>query len=268
MSIARASPREGRQRLQKVLAVAGIASRRAAETLLRDGRVTLNGRRARLGDLADPERDAVAVDGRPIHAEPAAYWLVNKPRGVLTTVRDPQGRATVLDLLPDRRLRLFPVGRLDRDTEGLVLLTNDGAAAQVLLHPSYESEREYRVSVRGRVAAATLRRIERGVDLADGRTAPARVARVRYARSRDATSLALTLIEGRKRQIRRTMDALGHPVVRLLRTRMGPLRLGRLASGRARALSAEERRALLRHVAQRALEARERDPRASVEKRA
>ncbi len=238
--------------MQKILAAAGLASRRAAETWVRDGRVMVNGRRASLGDLADPALDVVTVDGRSIHREPLSYWMVNKPRGVLTTVYDPHDRPTVVDLLPRRRSRLFPVGRLDRDTEGLVLLTNDGAAAHVLLHPSHESEREYRVTVRGHVSAAALRRIERGVRLAEERTAPARVGRVRHARDPDTSSFTLTLIEGRKRQIRRTLDALGYPVVRLVRTRIGPLQLGSLPGGRARSLTAAERRALLRHVERRA----------------
>jgi hypothetical protein len=130
-------------RLQKLLAAAGVASRRGAEELLRDGRVAVNGEIAHLGQSADPDVDVVTVDGSPIEREPLAYWMVHKPRGVITTARDPEGRPTVLDLLPDTvaRLRLFPVGRLDRDTEGLVLLTNDGALAQVLLHPSHEASR-------------------------------------------------------------------------------------------------------------------------------
>jgi len=234
------------QRLQKILAAAGVASRRAAEDLIRAGRVTVNGRRARLGDSARADADAIAVDGRPVRRERLAYWLLHKPRGVLTTVHDPQGRETVVDLLPRRAGRLFPVGRLDRDTEGLVLLTNDGALAHVLLHPSFEKQREYRVSVRGRVLDETRRRIERGIDLEEGRTAPARVASVRHDRASDTTVVRLILIEGRKRQIRRMCAALGHPVVRLVRVRMGPLRLGALEPGEARPLSATERQRLER----------------------
>ncbi len=233
-------------RLQKVLARAGIASRRAAEDLLRAGRVTVNGRRASLGDSADPSRDRVAVDGRPLRAEPPAYWLLHKPRGVLTTVRDPQGRATVLSLLPERAQRVFPVGRLDRDTEGLLLLTNDGALAHALLHPSREIEREYRVTVRGRIPEEALRALARGVRLEDGVTAPAVVGPARYDRASDTSRFSLTVVEGRKRQIRRALRALSHPVARLVRVRMGPLRLGRLASGRARPLRDDERRALRR----------------------
>ena len=171
---------------------------------------------------------------------------------MLTTRRDPQDRTTVLDLLPAAAfrgaLRLFPVGRLDRATEGLVLLTNDGEVAQALLHPSRGSERAYRVTVRGRVPRRVLRQLAEGVDLSDGPTAPARVGRPSFDARRDTTTFGLILSEGRNRQIRRAMTALGHPVVGLLRTGMGPLRLGRLARGEARPLSSRERRALLDHA--------------------
>jgi 23S rRNA pseudouridine2605 synthase len=235
-----------RTRLQKILAAAGVASRRRAEELLRERRVSVNGEPAGLGDSADPERDVIAVDGEPLAEEPLAYWIVHKPRGVVTTVRDPQGRPTVTELVPAAGIRLFPVGRLDRETEGLVLLTNDGPLVHALLHPSHRVEREYRVTVQGRIAAGTLRRLAAGVELADGRTAPAKVGRARYD-ARSATSrFTLTIIEGRKRQIRRTLRALGHPVVGLLRVRMGPLRLGALGTGAARRARASERRALIR----------------------
>ncbi len=231
-------------RLQKILAAAGLASRRDAEQLLRQGRVTVDGRTAELGQSADPDRDVIAVDGTPISREATDYWIVNKPRGVITTVSDPEGRATVLDLVPDRRTRLFPVGRLDRDTEGLVLLTNDGRLAQVVLHPSHGVEREYRVTARGRISARALKRLAKGVALADGVTAPARVGRARHDTAADTTRFTLTLTEGRKRQIRRALEALGHPVVALVRVRMGPIRLGRLAVGSARRLSGRERKQL------------------------
>jgi 23S rRNA pseudouridine2605 synthase len=231
-------------RLQKILAASGVASRRRAEDLLRRGRVAVNGRVAAVGDSADPDRDVITVDGVPVEREPLAYWIANKPRGVLTTVHDPHGRPTVLDLVPPRRARLFPVGRLDRETEGLVLLTNDGRIAQTLLHPSYEVEREYRVTVSGRISATSLTRLAEGVMLEDGVTAPARVGRPTWRAASGTTRFTLTLIEGRKRQIRRSLEALGHPVVALRRVRMGPLRLGRLPSGAARRLTARERRSL------------------------
>jgi 23S rRNA pseudouridine2605 synthase len=206
--------------------------------------VRVNGEIAAIGDSVDPDRDSVSVDGRSLDPEPRAYWLVHKPRGVLTTVRDTHGRRTVLDLLPDHSLRLFPVGRLDLDTEGLVLLTNDGELAHVLLHPSFESEREYEVVVRGRIARETLRRLVAGVTLEDGLTAPAKVARMRYREKSDTSVFRLILIEGKKRQIRRALAFLGHPVVGLLRVRMGPLQLGALAAGEARPLDDDEVSAL------------------------
>ncbi len=235
-----------KQRLQKVLAAAGIASRRRAEDLIRAGRVRVDGAQATLGASADPEVQRIEVDGRAIRAARQDYWLVNKPRGVVTTVRDPGGRPTVVSILPTGLGRLFPVGRLDRDTEGLVLLTNDGAAAHALLHPSYGNEREYQVVVRGEMVPPTLRQLERGVQLEEGVTAPARVDSI--VRRAGTTRFHLTLCEGRKRQIRRSLDALGHPVLRLVRVRMGPLRLANLPSGAARRLTSEERRRLERHV--------------------
>ncbi len=234
-------------RLQKLLAGAGVASRRAAEGLLRAGRVAVNGVTATLGQSADPAVDVVTLDGKPLEREAFSYWLLNKPARVVTTVRDPEGRESVLDLLPEaaRRVRLYPVGRLDRDTEGLLLLTNDGALAQVLLHPSHESEREYRVTVRGSIDTASLKRLAAGIHLEDGRTAPARVGAARHDTRSDTSEFELVLIEGRKRQIRRACQALGYPVARLVRVRMGPLRLGSLARGAARPVTAAERRALL-----------------------
>ena len=244
-----------RARIQKLLAGAGLTSRRGAEALLRAGRVRVNGTPAALGDSADPEVDRITVDGRPLRLEAKGYWLLHKPRGVVTTRSDPAGRRTVLDLLPPpaRRLRLFPVGRLDLDSEGLVLLTNDGALAQRLLHPSFESEKEYVVDVRGAPTDDALRRLAEGFALARGerRTAPAAVTRASDGRGPTAR-VRVVLREGRKRQLRRAFAALGHPVERLVRVRIGPLRLRGLAPGEARPLSAAERAALERHA--RALE--------------
>ena len=231
-----------------MLALAGVASRRKAEELIRAGRIRVNGVTASLGETADPEKDEIALDGRPVVAQPRDYWMLHKPRGVITTTRDPEGRPTVLDLLPSEahRTRLFPVGRLDLDSEGLLLLTNDGEVAQAMLHPSLGCEKEYRVTARGRLSPATRRRLAAGTELEDGPMAPCRVGPVRYDPGTDASGFHLTLREGRKRQIRRALAALGHPVLRLIRIRMGPLRLGRLRPREARPLTAGERQALPR----------------------
>ncbi len=239
-----------RQRVQKLLAAAGLASRREAERLIEAGRVTINGRPAKLGDSADPETDRIALDGRPVREERHAYWLLHKPRGVLTTTRDPHagpGRPTVMELLPEgaRRKRLFPVGRLDLDSEGLLLLTNDGDVAHALLHPSLGCEKEYRVRVRGRLAHGDAERLAGGLVLDDGPMAPCKVGPRRHDARRGETSFHLTLREGRKRQIRRAMQSLGHPVTGLVRVRMGPLRLGPLEPAKARPLTPGEQRRLL-----------------------
>jgi 23S rRNA pseudouridine2605 synthase len=216
--------------------------------LIGAGRVSVNGRRASLGESADPEHDEIEVDGTPIRREAFEYWVVNKPPGVLSTVRDMRGRTTVLDLVPDRSARVYPVGRLDRDTEGLIMLTNDGALTHRMLHPSFGAEREYRVTVSGQILEPVLARLAAGVELDDGPTAPAQVGEPSFDRASNRTRFSLTLIEGKKRQIRRVMRELGHPVVHLVRVRMGPLLLGDLARGDSRPASAAERRALLRQL--------------------
>lgn len=238
----------GSMRLQKLLASAGFGSRREVEQFLLEERVTVNGRVATLGDRADPSVDDIRFDGERLLKERPAYWIVNKPRGVVTTVRDNEGRRTVVDLIPRSAGRLFPVGRLDRETSGLLLMTNDGDAAHVLLHPSLGNEREYRVNVKGQLDARAVKRLERGVTLDEGRTSPARVSDVRFDSDSGTSSMTLTLSEGKKRQIRRSLLVLGFPVRRLVRVRMGPLRLGRLAVGETRPLRPEEKRALLEHV--------------------
>ncbi|MGB0621971.1 MAG: pseudouridine synthase [Myxococcota bacterium] len=242
------APSEGAQRLQKLLAAAGFGSRRDVEQYLIEERVTVNGRTASLGDKADPFVDEIRVDGERLAREKPAYWIVNKPRGVITTVRDNEGRRTVMDLLPRKVERLFPVGRLDLETSGLLLMTNDGDLAHALLHPSLGNEREYRVNVKGDLDAKAIARLEKGVSLDEGKTAKAQVEDVRYDSDSHTTSLSLTLVEGKKRQIRRSLLVLGFPVRRLVRVRMGPLKIGRLPVGDARPLRPEERRALLEHV--------------------
>lgn len=235
--------------MQKLMASAGIASRRACEELIRQERVTVNGRTASIGESVEPGRDVVALDGERIAVEALRYWLVHKPLGVLSSVTDPHGRTTILDLVSGVDARLYPVGRLDRESTGLVLLTNDGAVTQALLHPSIGNEREYQVTARGEISEKSFARLSRGVHLEDGRTAPAVVKQPRYVESQDVTTFSLILTEGRKRQIRRALLALGHPVKRLVRTRMGPLRLGKLDPGAARELRPDEVKALRTHVA-------------------
>ena len=222
-------------RLGKFLAHAGVASRRAAEQIVFAGRVTVAGEVVR-----DPARDVgedarVDVDGQPVSLERRhVVYAVHKPAGYVSTVRDPQGRPTVVSLVPSRE-RLYPVGRLDADTTGLILLTNDGDLAHRLTHPSFEVPRVYRAQVaRGPVRDPAIRALRAGVDLDDGRTAPAKVRRLA------ADRLELTIHEGRKRQVRRMCDAVGHPVVRLARVAFGPLGLGDLEVGKHRRLSRAE----------------------------
>ena len=254
-----ATPKRGPVRLQKLLAAAGLGSRRACEEYLRAGRVTVNGEVAKLGDSAEPGRDLVAVDGERLAREPLAYWVVHKPAGMVTTVRDPQGRPTVMELLPGRTPRLHPVGRLDYESTGLVLLTNDGDLTQALLHPSLGSEREYRVTIRGELDSRVRKALEHGVVLEEGRTAPAKIGRVVFDADANATNFSFTLAEGRNRQIRRSLLTLGRPVKKLVRVRMGPLRLGTLARGKARVLRREEVSELQAHA--RALSVRRRKTR-------
>jgi 23S rRNA pseudouridine2605 synthase len=233
-------------RLQKFLSRAGLASRRGGETLIRDGRVRVNGELAtEPGVRVDPETDTVELDGRKVELGPPVWIALHKPRGYVSTRRDPQGRPTLYDLLPDECVGLFHVGRLDVESEGLVLLTNQGDLANRLLHPRYEIDREYRVEVEGRVSAAAVRRLLNGVTLDDGPARARAVKRLRAARS-GHSQLAVVLREGRKREVRRMFEAIGHPVQRLLRVRFGPVSLGRLPPGRWRALSRDETGAIAR----------------------
>jgi len=233
------------ERLQKLLAGAGVASRRACEELIREGRVSINGKIVReLGTRAHPGRDRISVDGKRVRLEPRlVHYILYKPRGVVSTTRDAHAKRTVLDLVP-RRERLFPVGRLDAASEGLLLLTNDGALAQLLLHPSFRVPRTYKVSVNGAVKADSLRRISRGIELDGKPTAPCEVELLEQTPERSV--LEMTLIEGRQRQIRQMMTAIGHPVRRLLRVRFGPLGLRGLHPGEWRALNPREIAALER----------------------
>ncbi len=239
-----ASPLQGLVRLQKVLSAAGVASRRAAEQFIADGRVTVNGRTVRQpGTRADPARDDVRVDGRRIAREVRSrYVLVHKPRGYVTTRSDPHRRKTVLDLVPDVREYVYPVGRLDYDSEGLLLLTNDGALAALLTHPRHGVARVYEATVRGVPSGARLRRLAAGVEI-DGRpTGPAEVRMLRGGAPgrTDEARVRIVIREGRNRQVRRMFDAIGHPVRRLRRTRLGPISLRGLRPGAARDLTPAE----------------------------
>jgi 23S rRNA pseudouridine2605 synthase len=211
--------------------------------LIAAGRVTVNGKVVReMGIRVDPRADQLRVDGRPISAPRAhTYLIVNKPRGVITTASDPEGRRAITSLVPTDR-RLFPVGRLDADSEGLVLMTDDGELANRLLHPRYEHEREYRALLEGAVPEQSLQKLRDGVRLEEGVTAPAKVRHESHVDGN--TWLRIILREGRKRQIRRMAEVIGHRVLRLLRVRMGPLRLGDVPPGRWRALSGAELAAL------------------------
>ncbi len=229
------------QRLQKILAQAGLASRRGAEKIIAAGRVRVDGKVVtQMGAKADPASQRITVNGKPLpEAESMEYWLVHKPPGVVCTLDDPQGRRRVVDLLPPSvKSRLYPVGRLDLNSEGLVLLTNDGELANRLMHPKYEVPKRYLVWVEGRPGTAALDRLRKGVDI-DGRaTAPAKVG-VKSADAKES-KLSFVLHEGRKREIRLMCRAVGLNVKRLLRTAMGPLKLGKLPVGQARRLSKAE----------------------------
>ena len=228
------------ERVQKVLSRAGLGSRRVCDEMVAAGRVTVNGVRAEPGTRVDPESDIVEVDGVVIGVRPGlVYYLLNKPRGVVSTASDPQGRPTVVELVPDEP-RVFTVGRLDADTEGLLLLTNDGDLAQKISHPSHGVDKEYLAEVKGIPARGALRQLRDGIDLEDGRTAPAKVSAV------GDSALRIVIHEGRNRQVRRMCEAVGHPVQRLVRTRIGPLTDRKLAPGEWRELTQAEVRDLER----------------------
>jgi pseudouridine synthase len=231
------------QRLQKILASAGFGSRRACEELIRQGRVTVNGHVAQIGQKADPDRDRIAVDGSPLRLKKShTYIALHKPRGVLSDEGDGTGRVPVArDLLPLSG-HFFPVGRLDLRSEGLLLFTDDGELAERLLHPRHEHEKEYRALVEGMPGEEVLHKWRRGVFLDGRRTAPAEVSVLR--REGNQTWLRIVLYEGRKRQIRRVAAMLGHPVHRLIRVRVGPVRLGQLKPGEWRYLTERELREL------------------------
>ena len=227
------------QRLQKCISEAGVASRRAAETMISAGRVTVNGQTAQLGAQADPETDVICIDGRPLPSRaPKRYIMLNKPRGYVTTMHDERGRKTVADLVASLGERLYPVGRLDLDSEGLLILTNDGEIANCLMHPSHEIPKTYEVDVAGGDLAAAAETMHAVTELEGYRVRPAEVTVLAPGR------LSVTIHEGRNRQVRRMFEELGHKVLQLRRVRFGPLELGDLPRGKWRELTAEEVRRL------------------------
>jgi 23S rRNA pseudouridine2605 synthase len=228
------------ERLQKVLAHAGVASRRAAERLIAEGRVSVNGVVvAEPGTKVDPTRDAIKVDGKRVGAPPSGrtYLALHKPRGVVTTLSDPEGRPTVKDFLRGIKARVYPVGRLDFHSEGLLILTDDGTLARNLMHPSRGVEKTYLAKVKGQPEPEILARLSRGIPLDGKRTGP---ARVRIVRRGDNSWVEITIGEGRNRQVRRMFQAVGHPVQRLRRLGYGGVGLGRLPAGHLRQLTAAE----------------------------
>ena len=215
------------QRIPKILSESGVASRRQAENLIREGRVTVNGRNAQIGAKADPSRDHIKVDGQRVFlSREKIYVLLNKPKGTVTTTKDPEGRTTVLDLIKTPKTRLFPVGRLDYDAEGFLLLTNDGEMAHGLSHPSFSIPRTYQVKIKGKPSPGEISKLSQGVFLEDGRTAPCRIKVLRE--TEDKLWLEMILYEGRNRQIKRMWEKIGYPVLKLKRVAFAGLHIGRL----------------------------------------
>jgi 23S rRNA pseudouridine2605 synthase len=244
-------------RLQKLIAGSGLASRRKAETLISAGRVTVNGKAVtELGTKVDPDRDHVKVDGKHLRAaQPYVYLILNKPKHVMSTLDDPGGRTTVKQFLHGVSVRVFPVGRLDFDSEGLMLLTNHGDLAQALLHPRYHVPKTYLIKVKGMLTDEQIDQLQQGVRLDDGMTSPASVKKIRKAEQN--SWLEITIREGRKHQVKRMLEAVGHPVIKLVRVRMGPLSLGDLEPGAFRFLTDREANAL-RELVEKRIEAVER----------
>ncbi|MEW6001320.1 MAG: pseudouridine synthase [Nitrospirota bacterium] len=227
------------KRLQKILAEMGITSRRKAEELILEGRVTVNGQIATIGMKADPLRDHIKVDGKLFtRPEPKVYIMFNKPRNVVTTLYDPQGRPAVKDFLTGVKYKVFPVGRLDFDSEGLLLLTNDGDLAHRVLHPAKKIPKIYLVKVRGLLEEEEIEKLKKGIKLPEGMTAPAKIKKA--GKTENNSWIEITIYEGRKRQIRRMLDRVGHPVLKLKRIGINGLELGKLEPGAYRYLTPDE----------------------------
>jgi 23S rRNA pseudouridine2605 synthase len=230
------------QRLQKVLAAAGVASRRHCETIITSGRIAVDGVTVtELGTKVDPDKVIITVDGLPIErVEQKIYLLLNKPVGYTSTRSDPHARHTVMELIKDTDAYLYPVGRLDVDTSGLLIMTNDGDLTKRLTHPSHQVDKIYVAVVQGRVNSVGLTRMERGVKIEDGTTSPARARLVGYSASNDTSTVEIIIHEGRKRQVRRMFEAIGHQVIKLTRTGIGTIRITGLEEGHYRRLSPKE----------------------------
>jgi 23S rRNA pseudouridine2605 synthase len=229
------------ERLQKILAQAGIASRRKCEELILSGAVEVNGEKVTtLGVKADPAVDSIVVNGKPIKGEKKIYLMMNKMKGVITSAKDPQGRKTVTDFLPGIKERVYPVGRLDYDTEGLLLLTNDGEFANLLTHPKHHVPKTYHATVKGVPHGTALEQLQKGIKLEDGMTAPAEVEYHDVDTEKNEATITITIYEGRNRQVRRMFEAINHKVIRLRRVRFGELTLQTLGRGKYRHLTPKE----------------------------
>jgi len=229
------------ERLQKVIAQAGVASRRDAEDLIKAGRVTVNGKVVtELGTKVEPKQARIAVDNKPIKAEKYLYILLNKPKGIITALEDPQGRKTVADLVADIPERIYPVGRLDYNTEGLLIMTNDGDLTNTLTHPSHEIEKTYLAKVQGYPPEEKLDKLRVGIKLEDGMTAPAKINVIAIDREKELTTLELVIHEGKNREIRRMCEAIGYPVKNLKRIKIAFLTLEGLRRGQYRQLLSAE----------------------------
>lgn len=240
------------QRIQKILAQMGVASRRKAEELIAEGRVTVNGRTAEIGMKADSAKDHVKVDGKLLtRPEPKVYLIFNKPKGVVTSLSDPEGRPTVKDFLQRVKYRVFPVGRLDYDTEGLLLITNDGDFSQAVLHPSKKIYKTYLAKVKGVIDNDALEKLRAGVRLQEAQTAPSKVRRIPH-RSENNSWIEISLHEGRNRQVRRMLEKVGYPVAKLKRVSINGVKLGNLKPGEFRPLEPDEIESLMQETVVRA----------------
>ncbi|MFC6332320.1 pseudouridine synthase [Paenibacillus septentrionalis] len=237
------------ERLQKILAQAGVASRRKCEEMILSGAVEVNGEPVTtLGTKADPAVDVITVNGRPIRSEKKIYVMLNKPKGVITSAKDPQGRKVVSDFLPGIKERIYPVGRLDYDTEGLLLLTNDGEFANLLTHPKHHVPKTYHATVKGVPHGSALEQLQQGVMLEDGMTSPAEVEYQDVNMEANEATVRITIHEGRNRQVRRMFEAVGHKVIKLKRVRFGELGLDGLPRGKFRHLTEAEVKTLLQEA--------------------